>query len=46
MTNLENFLAVMEYRKPDRVPNWEVGVWPQTADRWEAEGLDRRPRRH
>jgi uroporphyrinogen decarboxylase len=32
----------MEYRKPDHVPNWEVGVWPQTIDRWEKEGLDRR----
>jgi uroporphyrinogen decarboxylase len=42
MTNRENFLAVMEYRKPDHVPNWEVGVWPQTIDRWEKEGLDRR----
>jgi uroporphyrinogen decarboxylase len=42
VTNLENFLAVMEYRKPDKVPNWEVGVWPQTVDRWEQEGLDRR----
>jgi uroporphyrinogen decarboxylase len=32
----------MEYRKPDHVPNWEVGVWAQTVDRWEKEGLDRR----
>ena len=42
MTNRENFLAVMEYRQPDRVLNWEVGVWPQTIERWEKEGLDRR----
>jgi uroporphyrinogen decarboxylase len=42
MTNLENFLAVMEYKTPDHVPNWEVGVWDQTIDRWENEGLDRR----
>ncbi|MDR1375161.1 MAG: hypothetical protein LBJ24_09340 [Treponema sp.] len=42
MTNLENFLAVMEYRKADRVPNWEVGTWPQTVARWEKEGLDPR----
>ena len=40
MTNRENFLAVMEYRQPDSVPNWEIGVWPQTIDRWEKEGLD------
>ena len=42
MTNRERFLAVMEFRKTDRVPNWEVGVWPQTKDRWEKEGLDSR----
>jgi len=42
MTNREKFYAVMEYRTPDHVPNWEVGVWPQTIDRWEEEGLDRR----
>ena len=32
----------MEYQKPDRVPNWEIGVWQQTIERWEKEGLDRR----
>ena len=42
MTNRENFFAVMEYQKPAYVPNWEAGVWPQTIDRWEREGLDRR----
>ena len=41
MTHLERFLNVMEYRSVDRVPNWEVGAWPQTADRWHEEGLDR-----
>jgi uroporphyrinogen decarboxylase len=40
MTHLERFLAVMEYQPVDRVPNWELGAWPQTIDRWEAEGLD------
>lgn len=40
MNHLERFLAVMEYRPVDRVPNWELGVWGQTQDRWEAEGLD------
>jgi uroporphyrinogen decarboxylase len=30
----------MEYKPVDRVPNWELGAWPQTIDRWEAEGLD------
>jgi len=40
MNELERFLNVMEYRPVDQVPNWEVGVWPQTRERWEAEGLD------
>ena len=40
MTHLERFLAVMEYQPFDRVPNWELGVWPQAIDRWESEGLD------
>src|SRR5512141_2792720 len=40
MNHLERFLAVMEYQPVDRVPNWELGAWPQTRDRWEAEGLD------
>jgi uroporphyrinogen decarboxylase len=40
MNHLERFLAVMEYRPVDRVPNWELGAWPQTRDRWEEEGLD------
>jgi hypothetical protein len=39
MTGRERFIAAMECSSPDRVPNWEVGVWAQTKDRWEAEGL-------
>jgi uroporphyrinogen decarboxylase len=42
MTNRERFLAVMEYRPVDRVPNWEIAAWPQTIERWEKEGLDPR----
>ena len=38
MTPLERFLAVMEYRSVDRVPNWELGVWPQTVERWREQG--------
>jgi uroporphyrinogen decarboxylase len=30
----------MEYQSADRAPNWELGVWPQTRQCWEAEGLD------
>ncbi|MCL4506381.1 MAG: hypothetical protein M1434_13560 [Chloroflexi bacterium] len=43
MTDLERFLAVMEYQPADRVPNWELGVWPQTRERWESEALDTIP---
>ncbi|MBN1875551.1 MAG: hypothetical protein JXA33_15100 [Anaerolineae bacterium] len=40
MNHLERFIAAMDYQPVDRVPNWEMGVWPQTKDRWEQEGLD------
>jgi len=39
MTNRERFLAGMEYRPVDVVPNWELGVWPQTVERWREEGM-------
>ena len=39
MTFRERFLAVMEHEPADRVPNWELGVWPQTRERWEKEGM-------
>ena len=29
----------MEYQPVDRVPNHELGVWPQAAERWANEGL-------
>ena len=40
ITNRDRFLAVMEYRSVDRVPNHEAGVWVQTKNRWIAEGLN------
>jgi uroporphyrinogen decarboxylase len=40
MNHLERFMATMEYQPVDRVPNWELGAWGQTRDRWEEEGLD------
>lgn len=40
MTPRDRFLAVMEYQPVDHVPNHEVGVWGQTMDRWQQEGLD------
>ncbi|HNR36207.1 MAG TPA: uroporphyrinogen decarboxylase family protein [Candidatus Hydrogenedentes bacterium] len=40
ITDLERFIACMEYRPCDRRPNHELGVWPQTVDRWRAEAPD------
>ena len=37
MTELERFLACMEYQPSDRVPNHELGAWGQTRARWEQE---------
>ena len=38
MTELERFDAMMAGQPADRLPNWELGVWGQTVDRWRAEG--------
>ena len=40
MNHLERFLATMEYKPVDRVPNWEVEAWEHTKARWISEGLD------
>lgn len=40
MTPRQRFLNVMEYQPVDRVPNHEVGVWPQTWERWIHEGMN------
>ena len=40
MNHLERFLGVMEYKPVDRVPNWELGAWPQARERWENEGCE------
>jgi len=37
MNDLDRFLACMEYKQVDRVPNHELGVWGQTRARWEQE---------
>jgi len=39
-TELERFLACMEYQPSDRRPNHELGVWPQTVARWRSEAPD------
>lgn len=40
MTHRERFIAAMDYGVVDRVPNHEVGVWPQTMERWIQEELN------
>ena len=39
MNDRERFISVMDYQSFDRAPNHELGVWPQTAERWAREGL-------
>ncbi len=39
-TDLGRFLACMEYASSDRRPNHELGVWPQTIERWRREAPD------
>jgi hypothetical protein len=36
-TARDRFLACMEYQPCDRRPNHELGVWPQTRERWQRE---------
>ncbi len=41
MNDRERFLAVMDYRKPDRcVYGVMTGGWPETYERWRTEGWD------
>jgi hypothetical protein len=35
----ERWLAALEYRAVDRLPDEEFGYWPETLARWRAEGL-------
>ena len=43
MNSRERFLATMRFQSADRAPNWEMGYWAGTLDRWYAEGLPRHP---
>ncbi len=43
MNSRERFLATMRFQPSDRAPNWEMGYWAGTLDRWYAEGLPRHP---
>ncbi|MHB9035530.1 MAG: uroporphyrinogen decarboxylase family protein [Armatimonadota bacterium] len=37
----ERFNCVMNFEKPDRLPLWDFGYWPETLDRLYGEGLSR-----
>lgn len=39
-TGKDRFLNVMGYKSWDKVPNYEAGVWGQTIQAWEDQGLD------
>lgn len=42
MDERERFMATMNFDPVDRPFRWEtLGMWPETLDRWYAEGLDR-----
>ncbi|MFH1085705.1 MAG: uroporphyrinogen decarboxylase family protein [Chloroflexota bacterium] len=43
MNSRERFLATMRFQPVDRAPDWEMGYWAGTLDRWHAEGLPRHP---
>ena len=40
MNDRERFLAAMDYQDVDHHPFWDSGAWPETLDRWKAEGYD------
>ena len=39
MNERERFLRYMSFEKVDRIPLMEMGVWPETLERWHHEGL-------
>jgi hypothetical protein len=39
MNHRERFLKTLQFQPVDRVPLMEIGVWQQTNDRWEVEGM-------
>ena len=43
MNSRERFLAAMRFQPLDRLPNWEMGYWAGTVERWYNEGLPRHP---
>ena len=39
MTERERFIKYMQFQPVDRIPLMEMGVWPETLERWHQEGL-------
>jgi len=39
LTERERFLRYMRFEAVDRVPLMDMGVWPETLERWHTEGL-------
>lgn len=39
MTHRERFDRIMRFEPVDRLPNYELGAWPQALERWRAEGM-------
>ena len=42
MDNRTRFLNTLAFKPVDETPNYEVGVWPQTAQRWRQAGMPAR----
>ena len=40
LTDLDRFVACMEYQPVDHCPFWSWGGWPETVDRWKREGFE------
>jgi len=43
MNARERFLACMRFQPMDHAPNWEMGYWAGTLERWYVEGLPPHP---
>lgn len=39
MDQRERFRRIMQFQTVDRVPNYEIGPWERTVERWHSEGL-------
>lgn len=39
MNQRERFINCMKFGKIDRIPDMEMGVWPETLERWRHEGM-------